>query len=157
MIVSAEAKKLFLERTSIRPNGCVEWTGSVTASGYGRLSVARKTYRAHRVAYALFIGSLPDYNHSSPNKLVIDHRCRNKLCVAPWHLELVTDRENILRGAAPTAVNAAKSECKRGHPFDERNTGTVRWRGVVRGRSCRRCAVEATQRYYARKGRARAI
>lgn len=66
---------------------------------------------AHRVAYELCIGPIP-------TGLTIDHLCRNTRCVNPKHLEAVTLRENILRGTGPTAHNAAKSACRRGHPFD---------------------------------------
>lgn len=48
----------------------------------------------------------------------VDHLCRVTLCVNPEHLEPVSDRENILRGTAPTAVNARKKTCRNGHPFD---------------------------------------
>lgn len=83
--------------------------------------------RAHRFAYELHKGPIP-------KGLEIDHLCRNTLCVNPNHLEAVTHRENVRRGTSPTARNAMKSECKRGHPLDEKNTyldGT--------GRKCKKC------------------
>jgi hypothetical protein len=42
--------------------------------------------------------------------------------VNPAHLEPVTGRENTLRGINPAAVHARQTHCKRGHPFDEKNT-----------------------------------
>ena len=47
----------------------------------------------------------------------------------------MTSRENILRGEGGAAVNAAKTECVRYHPFDPENTYIT-----ARGhRSCRQC------------------
>ena len=43
-------------------------------------------------------------------------------CVNPEHLEPVTQRENALRGGGPTAVNFAKTHCKRGHELTPENT-----------------------------------
>lgn len=57
-----------------------------------------------------------------PHGLVPDHLCRNRPCVNPWHIEIVTHRENTLRGTAPTAVNAAKTHCVHGHEFTPENT-----------------------------------
>ncbi len=44
-----------------------------------------------------------------------------KLCINPEHLEAVTQKENILRGIGAPAVNARKTHCPRGHPFDGDN------------------------------------
>lgn len=47
--------------------------------------------RAHRVAYEL-------EREPIPPGLEPDHLCKNRACVRPDHLELVTHRENVLRG-----------------------------------------------------------
>lgn len=47
--------------------------------------------------------------------LQLDHLCRNIACANPEHLEPVTQRENVLRGVGPTAINAAKTTCIHGH------------------------------------------
>jgi HNH endonuclease len=130
-----------LGKTVIRPNGCVEWTGGTFQSGYGRISVNAKGRRVHRVVYELLVGPIPE-------GLTLDHLCRNLICCAPAHLEPVADRENILRGEAPPAVNARKTHCPQGHPYSVGNT----CRDKHGKRSCRKCAVAATQRYYARNG-----
>jgi hypothetical protein len=52
---------------------------------------------AHRVAYRLTVGEIPD-------GLTVDHLCRNRMCVNPDHMELVTLAENGRRGATKTSV-----------------------------------------------------
>lgn len=90
---------------------CWNWTAMVAGGGYGQFSVNGKKVPAHRVAYQLEVGAVPD-------GLVLDHLCRNRLCVNPRHLEPVSNRENILRGEGLAAVHAAKEQCVRGHEFD---------------------------------------
>jgi hypothetical protein len=51
------------------------------------------------------------------------------------HLEAVTKRENVLRGVGATAVNARRTHCKNGHPFNVGNT----YRAPGGGRHCRSC------------------
>ena len=94
---------------------CLTWTASKTATGYGRIRWQRETRYAHRVAYEVLVGPIPE-------GLTIDHLCRNRACVNVDHLEPVTQGENALRGTGPFAINAAKTRCKRGHEFTEENT-----------------------------------
>lgn len=70
---------------------------------------------AHRVAFELWVGEIPP-------GLVLDHTCRVRHCVAPEHLEAVTQVENVLRSRGLPAIHAAKTHCHRGHAFDEQNT-----------------------------------
>ena len=111
---------------------CWPWTGALR-NGYGQVTITRddgrRTRYAHRVAYEFANGEIPA-------GMEIDHLCRNPRCVNPRHLEVVTSRENVLRGTGPSARNARKTECKRGHPFDEANT-YYRSNG---SRYCRECA-----------------
>jgi hypothetical protein len=101
-------------------NGCWEWTGAKTEKGYGQFyytkqNGTRTNGRAHRFSYLHFIGS---YNP----KMIIHHKCRNTSCVNPEHLEVRTNRSNVLEGSGPTSINARKTKCCLGHPLDAVNT-----------------------------------
>lgn len=81
-------------------SGCWQWTGAILDTGYGVLTEGGKNgkvFRAHRVAYELFIGPIPE-------GLVLDHLCHNRWCVNPEHLEAVTNHVNVLRGNMPGSV-----------------------------------------------------
>lgn len=102
----------------IRPSGCWEWSGKRDKRGYGNKQIHKPrptSQQAHRWVYEKLVGPIP-------KGLTLDHLCRNRLCVNPDHLEPVTSRENILRGTGGAALNARKTHCKRGHPFDAANT-----------------------------------
>ena len=115
---------------------CWQWLGGFDRHGYGRhWHTEQGDRRAHRLAYELVKGSIPD-------GLTLDHLCRNKWCVNPDHLEAVTAGVNVLRGDTPAARNAAKRECWAGHPFDERNTH-VRADGRRECRACMRDRMRA--------------
>lgn len=95
-----------------KTDGCWNWTAS-TRRGYGAFWFGGHHVGAHRVAWFLEYGEWP--------KQPIDHLCRNRGCVRVSHLEEVTIKENILRGEGLCAVNARKTHCKRGHPFNGKN------------------------------------
>ncbi len=119
-------------------DGCWEWKGTVVQRPgglpYGQFKELGRRHRAHRFAYELLVGPIP-------TGLVIDHLCRNTLCVNPAHMEPVTNAENIARGDAPSAVAKRRSRCAAGHPYSAENTlmeGTIR--------RCRACAREKARR-----------
>jgi hypothetical protein len=115
-------------------NGCWEWLGQIDKRhGYGFYRANGVNLRAHRVSYTLLLGAIP-------NALTIDHVCRNRRCVNPDHLEAVQNKENILRGESPTAENARKTHCKRGHEFTPENTVHYSKNGgKYVSRECREC------------------
>lgn len=109
---------------------CWLWTGTRTGKGYGRFKVNGRLVFAHRFAYELLVGPIPP-------GLQVDHLCRVRHCVNPAHLEPVTCKENIQRGETGLArgrQQQAKTNCPKGHPYDEGNTG---WHRT--GRYCRTC------------------
>lgn len=83
--------------------GCILWRGRISCNGYGNLTVNGLDYRAHRVAYVLAKGPI------SAGR-VLDHSCRRRACVNPDHLEVVTQRENVVRGVRTRGVGAKPRE-----------------------------------------------
>lgn len=112
-----------------KSNGCWIWRGIVKPDGYGQFSRTG----AHRVAYMLSVGPIPD-------GLEIDHLCFQILCVRPDHLEAVTHAENKRRRYA------RQTGCHRGHEFTEENTYRYGSRRV-----CRACNRIRVAQYAARK------
>lgn len=115
-----------------KTESCWLWTGKKQTDGYGQYTPTmdgiRRFWSAHRVAYELMVGPIP-------NGLQVDHLCRVRLCVNPDHLEAVTQTENVLRGVSFAAVNADKTHCSRGHEFTPENT----YRRPSGNRDCRAC------------------
>lgn len=74
---------------------CWEWTGVINRYGYGVVHLPRGgkdavRTMAHRYVWEKLVGPI------APG-LQIDHRCMNKRCVNPDHLDPVTHQENALR------------------------------------------------------------
>lgn len=103
---------------------CIDYPGALTSHGYGRVRHGSRMRSAHRVAYELHVGPIPD-------GLEIDHLCRNRACVNPLHLEPVTHLENVRRTPRPP-----KERCTRGHVLGGPNLLT--W-GQDGKRTCRTC------------------
>lgn len=93
---------------------CWIWEAGRMSAGYGCLGVFGQRFLAHRFSYLVGVGEIPE-------GLVIDHLCRNRLCVNPAHLEPVSQRVNMLRGVSVQAKNAVKTHCKHGHPLSGEN------------------------------------
>jgi hypothetical protein len=73
---------------SDNPSKCWNWTKYRNPQGYGNLGIAGKHWKAHRLAYTLFVGPIPD-------GMDVLHRCDNPPCCNPAHLFLGNDHTNM--------------------------------------------------------------
>lgn len=119
-------------------SGCWQWVAAISkATGYGVFQVGGKFQSAHRASYELFVGPLE-------KGLVVHHRCGNRPCVNPEHLEAMNQRSNLM--ATPqtqAATNAAKVVCLRGH--------SVFVTGKSGRRYCKECSRLRTQAHRLRE------
>lgn len=120
-----------IEHVDLDENGCWIYRGATTTAGYGHVNLGNGRYgAAHAVTFKHFVGPIAEGYE-------LDHLCRVRNCVNPWHLEAVTHRENVLRGNAPTAILHLSGRCARGHSASEsvrrKSTGAV-----VYCKACRR-------------------
>lgn len=117
---------------------CWIWTAYTDDNNYGRFNVEHRMEMAHRVAFVLAGGVIPDGYE-------VDHLCFVRPCQNPGHLEAVTHEENSRRSTA-AEVNAARqlaiARCPVGHEYDEANTG-YRADGRRRCRACDRARTAA--------------
>lgn len=121
----------YIQKTT---KGCWLWMGAVQSRGYGN-------YRgklAHRVSYQKYKGEIP-------KGMTIDHICRDRLCVNPEHLRVMTQKDNNLCGESPVAVNKRKTHCSNGHELNSDNVKICRRKDGIR-RKCMKCEAEYKRR-----------
>jgi hypothetical protein len=136
---------------------CWLWMGAQNGKGYGRADVILDgallpDRRCHRISYQWLVGPIPTgfeldhlchtYDIGCPGGLT----CQHRRCVNPAHLEPVTSVENTLRGRSASALNAAKTHCKRGHELTPENTQLI-VSDARRSRNCRTC-IRTKRRIY---------
>lgn len=75
------------------PTDCWLWIGSINPrTGYGKKQWFGESWLAHRWVWTIFFGTIP-------HGMTIEHKCKNRACVNPHHLELMTLAENVRQGA----------------------------------------------------------
>jgi hypothetical protein len=133
-----DLKERFNEKYVVNPeSGCWEWTASINKyNGYGYISVKIceghfAPQPAHRVSYELNVGQIPE-GHD------IHHKCENKKCVNPDHLEALTEKRHTMLHDGPTAINASKLFCNQGHELNSENTYVYSKNGHRQCRECKR-------------------
>jgi hypothetical protein len=100
------------------PNECWEWQGCKNNTGYGSITISQKVYSAHRIVYALTYPYTIDFRAPKNKSLkqFILHKCDNRLCCNPNHMELGNyndnnkDAANKGRSNAPKGANHAKAK-----------------------------------------------
>jgi hypothetical protein len=103
---------------------CWTWQQSTGGHLYGQTWDGQSVLLAHRVAYTIAVGPIPD-------DMTVHHRCYNRRCVNPLHLGLLTNTEN-----AADNGNARKTSCPAGHHYEGDNL-KVSTKGF---RLCKACA-----------------
>ena len=80
---------------------CWQWTGAKAAHGYGQLSFFGRCMMAHRISYRHFVGEIPEgYD--------INHKCENKSCVNPAHIEPMTRKDHLALHIGKECVHGFK-------------------------------------------------
>lgn len=127
----------FWEKVQKQDEGCWIWTGARKGRkgyecGYGFFyagSGPRRVVNAHRFAYELEVGPIPDGYQ-------LDHTCGNPPCVNPSHLEPVTDAEHKRRHR--------QTHCRFGHPLIDLSSGK---------RRCRECHARRKRERHQRRAK----
>ncbi|WP_083543622.1 HNH endonuclease signature motif containing protein [Rhodococcus sp. 2G] len=114
----------FFDKLSESSTGCWRWIARRDRDGYGQFRVNRRTVVAHRWAYEFLVGEIPE-------GLVLDHLCRERSCVNPFHLDPVTVAENVRRAQRPDLL----THCANRHPW----TPESLYLSPGGGRVCRLC------------------
>ena len=128
-------------------DGCWEWDGGRTASGYGAVSIDGRQHKVSR----LVLGLPRAIGKQGPWAL---HRCDNPPCCNPEHLYVGTptdnNRDTIRR---QRRKDTRKTHCKRGHELTTENSWPTYQNGVITGRRCRQCKREHNKQSEQRYGK----
>ncbi len=111
---------------------CHIFRGGKNSDGYGLVRMNGKSIGTHLLCWRREIGDVP-------TGMEIDHQCHVRSCCNVDHLRAVTHQVNSTENVVGIAwqINAAKTHCPKGHPYDtERSEGD----------NCRRCRMCRNER-----------
>jgi hypothetical protein len=128
-----------LGETTANENGCLVPPQKPNGKGYTSTYYRGRHIGTHRLTYQLARGEVA-------NDLQIDHRCRNRACCNPEHLEPVTPQENVRRGELHTNKDGRCGKC--GGPLDSIRKSATHHGGIRR--ACKACQREANRDHYKR-------
>ena len=128
MVPTRISERLLL---NVEPDGdCIVSRYSTGSHGYSQIGWKddgrNRMALGHRIAWEALRGPIP-------SSLTVDHICHNRRCVNVDHLRLLSNVDN-----ARDNGHVSKTECPRGHEYDETNT----YRNPKGHRICRACARE---------------
>lgn len=142
-----------IDRATAAP--CHKWLGKPNRRNYGTIQHDGRPFLIHVFLWRRKNGPIPlgmtldhvCHNEADPPCLLGDD-CPHRLCVNLDHLVVKSNRDNVLAGNGPTAVNARKTHCVHGHEFTGANT-------IITGNGYRRCRAcknrSASERYFRKK------
>lgn len=129
----------------LRQDGeCWAWCGARDRNGYGHVGIHGKHVPVHRAFYEFYIGEVPP-------GLELDHLCRRRNCVNPWHMEPVTRTVNMQRAIGVGQYDRSHlkaTHCTAGHELTAEN---VYVSGKYKKRRCRICARARARAKYQRE------
>lgn len=113
-----------------QPDECWPWLASLSPKGYGQLQDGTSNVAAHRVAYEMAHGPIPEGHQ-------VHHTCETKACQNPAHLVAMEPGAHTLAGSGFSGTNSRKTHCKRGHPLTPDNVYSYGG-----NRACKTCAIQ---------------
>lgn len=119
---------LFVEKSK---TGCWYWLGSVNTKGYGHIKEQGKVLTAHRLSWKIHFGPIPE-------GMLVCHSCDVRRCVAPNHLFLGSDQDNIDDMIAKGRANHQRGEAAHKAKLTQEQANEIRRRHAEEQLSCRK-------------------
>jgi len=126
-----------------RKKDCIFQKKNHNPSGYAITNIGDKKARTHRLEWAKVFGPIPE-------GFDLHHKCYNKGCINPDHLEAMSHSEHMKLSRKEEEISfgsrqllaSLRMKCKQGHFFTTENT--YMYKGY---RYCRTCNKEKVRRF----------